>query len=319
MIFHSRPFQSIRTSAALILFACLTNRAEPGENSSNVAPGIEWIFPREGSVLILGQDAFESDLQLITGPQSPTIPAKCTCRISLRYMVQKSDWQEIYRDDSSWQVLSDQNVPQLFHLSMHTLGVGTYSLRAELFYEDKKSMGTEAALNFRVQNAVESAVLSEAQSGEHMFVVGLLRVRNAEASIEAVLRSMKLYTDAIMLLDDASEDETLAVVQELKEECRVLRIREKKEFGGADRYADMEMLLTDGREEGGTHFVVLHSDELLTTSLVAGDALWWKALQSLNKGDSLTLPWFHLWKSLRFVHAHNVSSKQSACVRVCAY
>ena len=62
-----------------------------------------------------------------------------------------------------------------------------------------------------------------------------------------------------------------------------------------------QLLLKAGRLAGGTHFVTLHSDEVLSLSLIEPKDIWWKALSSLSRGDSLTLPWFHLWKSLRYV------------------
>jgi hypothetical protein len=47
---------------------------------------------------------------------------------------------------------------------------------------------------------------------------------------------------------------------------------------------------------------VIHGDEILSSSL-ATDGAWFKAMRSLDVGESLTLPWLHFWKSLRYARA----------------
>jgi hypothetical protein len=120
-------------------------------------------------------------------------------------------------------------------------------------------------------------------------VVALVRVRNCARAVGHFLRALSFFVHQVVVLDDASVDDTPRVVQAVAAECRVARILAKgsREIEEADPWGDMQALLQEGRALGGTHFVVLHSDELLSASLLV-DGSWWAALRGLEVGESLS-------------------------------
>jgi len=126
-------------------------------------------------------------------------------------------------------------------------------------------------------------------------IVGLVPARNEEAIIEQCLKSLSQFTDAIVFLDDASTDSTLEVVKRISQECKVETIIEKKRWY-RDEAGDKNLLLQAGREIGGTHFIVLDADEVLTANCLDNDILR-KVILKLDPGDILILTLIELWRS----------------------
>jgi glycosyltransferase involved in cell wall biosynthesis len=127
-------------------------------------------------------------------------------------------------------------------------------------------------------------------------IVGLVAARNEGHIIGQCLKGLSLFTDAICVLDDASQDNTLEVIQSLKEECNIERIITKDRWY-RDEPGDRNRILQAGREIGGTHFIVLDADELFTANLLEGNLLRTHIL-ALNPGDTMLLTWIQLWRSV---------------------
>jgi len=129
-------------------------------------------------------------------------------------------------------------------------------------------------------------------------IVGLVPVRNEARRIAFCLRALAMFTDTIVVLDDDSGDSTLAVVNGLREECRIERVIAKDGAWLRNETHDRNLLLDAGRAIGGTHFVVLDADEAFTSNLLDGDELRSQIMQ-LAPGESIALHWIQLWKSTR--------------------
>src|SRR3990172_6909684 len=67
--------------------------------------------------------------------------------------------------------------------------------------------------------AVSTSIISKASK-----IVGLMQIYNEQAIIAQALKALSLYTDAIVVLDDASDDGTVKVVQSLATSCGVEKI-----------------------------------------------------------------------------------------------
>jgi hypothetical protein len=115
-------------------------------------------------------------------------------------------------------------------------------------------------------------------------IVGLIAARNEAPYIDQCVRALALYTDAIVVLDDASEDDTVAIVQSLAQECHIERVI-KKTVWHRDEPGDRNKLLQAGREIGGTHFIVLNADEMITATCLKNNFLRNKilALEPCNR------------------------------------
>jgi len=127
-------------------------------------------------------------------------------------------------------------------------------------------------------------------------IVGLVPSRNEENIIAQCLESLSYFTDAIVFLDDASTDDTVKIVEGVSQKFNVEKII-KKEKWYRDEPGDRNKLLNEGRRIGGTHFIVIDADEILTANFLENDFLKNKIL-SLNRGDMLILKWIQLWRSV---------------------
>ena len=126
-------------------------------------------------------------------------------------------------------------------------------------------------------------------------IVGLVTMRNESAIIAQCLRCLSRLTDAIVVIDDASTDDSVAICEDLREECNVKHIICKKSWH-RDESSDRNRLLNAGRSIGGTHFIMLDADECLTHNLIDNNLLR-NYLLKLEPGDVIELQWLQLWRS----------------------
>ena len=127
-------------------------------------------------------------------------------------------------------------------------------------------------------------------------IVALVPARNEGPRIAFCLRALALYADAIVYLDDCSDDDTVATVESLAASCRVGKIIRKKEWL-RDEPANRNALLQAGRALGGTHFIVLDADEAFTANCAANQFLR-QLILALQPGDSLAMNWIQLWRDV---------------------
>ncbi len=128
-------------------------------------------------------------------------------------------------------------------------------------------------------------------------IVGLMPARNEENIIANALRAMSKITDAIVYLDDYSTDSTLELVKSLKDECNIESILTKDSWF-RDEPGDRNRLLEEGRKIGGTHFIVLDADEIITSNAIKQDMLR-IGIMKMKPGDVLMLNWIQLWRSVK--------------------
>jgi len=127
-------------------------------------------------------------------------------------------------------------------------------------------------------------------------IVGLVPGRNEAPRLAFCLRALAKYTDAIVYLDDASEDDSVKVVQSLATECRVEKILRKDKWH-LDEPGDRNRLLAAGREIGGTHFVSVDADEAFTANC-ADNGYLRKLILALQPGDQIAVNWIQLWRTV---------------------
>jgi len=127
-------------------------------------------------------------------------------------------------------------------------------------------------------------------------IVGLIAARNESPILEQCLKALALYTDAIVYLDDASDDNSIQIVKSLTEECKIQKIISKNSWY-RDEPGDRNKLLQAGRELGGTHFIVIDADEIFTANCLQNNFLRNQIL-NLKAGESMCLVWIQLWRSV---------------------
>lgn len=128
-------------------------------------------------------------------------------------------------------------------------------------------------------------------------IVGLLQVRNESAIIEQCLHALSFYTDAIVLVDDASNDQTVNIVRSVAQAYNVEKIicNETSAWLCRTESDNRQKLLDAGRSIGGTHFIVIDADEMVTANCMKNNFLKNMILR-LNPGDRLQMNIIHLWR-----------------------
>lgn len=156
---------------------------------------------------------------------------------------------------------------------------------------------TSINIEFKAPKGVEE-LFQRNPTNTPVKIIGLVPAHNEQNVIAHCLQALSLYTDAIVYLDDASDDNTLAIVESLKESCNVASIIRKSEWY-RDEPGDRNALLREGRKLGGTHFIVLDADELLTANCLDNQFLR-TIITTLRPGESLALNWIQLWRSTNY-------------------
>lgn len=127
-------------------------------------------------------------------------------------------------------------------------------------------------------------------------IVGLVPGRNEAPFLYQHLKALSFYVDAIVYLDDASDDNSIEVVKSIAAECKVERII-KKDKWIRDEPGDRNRMLQEGRAIGGTHFVVVDADEMFTANCLDNDFLR-NFILTLKPGEKACMVWIQLWRSI---------------------
>lgn len=145
------------------------------------------------------------------------------------------------------------------------------------------------------------ATSMHAQSTTTPKIIGLVPMRNEATIAEQCLRALAVYADAIIVLDDASTDGTVALLERLATELPIVQIIKNDE--SAHEYkieADNRQALLDaGRAFGGTHFIVLDADEMFTANCTQGNWLR-NQIVAMHPGQVMNFKMPHLWKGMDY-------------------
>lgn len=130
-------------------------------------------------------------------------------------------------------------------------------------------------------------------------IVALVQIRNERETIEQFLRMIALYAESIVILDDASDDNTVEIIQRLATILPIEKIilNQVSAWQYGSEKDNREKLLLAGREVGGTHFIMLDADEMFSAHCLQNNWLKNKIL-SLKRGQTLRLPTIHQWNNL---------------------
>ncbi|MGB8468310.1 MAG: glycosyltransferase [Candidatus Babeliales bacterium] len=125
-----------------------------------------------------------------------------------------------------------------------------------------------------------------------------MQVHNEENIVEQALRCLYPYVDTLIVLDDASTDETSRILKELQRELPNLTLifnEVPSELPGQS-VANYETLLRAARKLRGTHFIVMNVDEIISSNCLSNNLLRNEIL-NLKPGEQLKLPLIHVWGS----------------------
>lgn len=118
-----------------------------------------------------------------------------------------------------------------------------------------------------------------------MKIITLVPVKNESWILRFSLKNFSIFSDEIIILDDNSSDE----LQEIAKGYPKVKI---VPFKTTEKYVDMSLrrniLLNEGRNSGGTHFVFLDADETFSDSFAHNLK---EEIASMQRGETLYLPW----------------------------
>ena len=126
-----------------------------------------------------------------------------------------------------------------------------------------------------------------------MKLVSLTIARNSAWCINATLKHALRYVDEAVVLDHASTDGTTGILKRMSGPLHVLRVDDPEWNEMHHRQATLNY----GRKIGGTHFVIIDDDEILTQHLVKDIR---EVLCDLPPGVCLKAPLMALWRSLDY-------------------
>ena len=308
---HERPYTMVQHLIPLLAMLLLAPIG--GVDTGEMQPYLELSWPPAGHALIVGEEQFSCVITVYDLPLDMTPAAT----FNLELLEQGSG----RRISGAGGPVEGQTELQLdgsrvFHVNMEGLQPGKYAFKASMlimqttktsvdwhpFQVQRGILGSPRAAGVFFPSGTPGEEAQETQ-GSHQ-VVALVRMRNCARSAKHFLRALSVFVHQMVVLDDASVDGNAAIVEAVAGDYRIARIIAKgpREEADVDVWGDMQALLEEGRRIGGTHFVVIHADELPTTSLVS-DGTWWDAMRALEVGESLSLSWVHFWKSLRYARA----------------
>ncbi len=151
-------------------------------------------------------------------------------------------------------------------------------------------------LSILIVNAWNFDILSKEKKSK---IVGLMQVRNESAFVEQALRALAMLSDAIVIIDDASYDNTGEIIQKLAKELNIKKIITHQESAW-QKYSERDNrneLLEMGRSIGGTHFILIDADEMFTAHCLKNNWLRKKIL-SLEKGQAMAFPMVNVWDNV---------------------
>lgn len=122
-------------------------------------------------------------------------------------------------------------------------------------------------------------------------IIALLPFKNEEWVLREYIHSIKQITDHIIAYDDRSIDQGSKL---LKDAGATIIAEDLVVKSGWAEHTIRQLLLTEGRKQGGTHFICLDADEVFSDNFYknAQDIIF-----SLKPGQSLWMDWVTLYKA----------------------
>jgi glycosyltransferase involved in cell wall biosynthesis len=132
-----------------------------------------------------------------------------------------------------------------------------------------------------------------------MKIIALTPVKNESWILPTYLSSIKKIADEIITIDDGSTDNSIQILRDAG--VFVYDNKEVVKSGWAE-HSIRQNLLKLGREHGGTHFICLDADEVLSANFIKNAR---DIIKKLQPGQKLLFRWVNLWKNINYYRNDN--------------
>lgn len=127
-----------------------------------------------------------------------------------------------------------------------------------------------------------------------MKVVALIPFRNEARLLPLCLASLQGVADLIVGMDDNSADNSARIAAEAGAVVLSAPPHDLSSFTEGKESSVRQMLLEEGRRQGGTHFLCVDADEALSANFRQHARMFFEGMEP---GHKLALRWQHLWGS----------------------
>ena len=127
-----------------------------------------------------------------------------------------------------------------------------------------------------------------------MKVAALIPFRNEARLLPLCLASLRGIADLIVGMDDNSTDESARLVTEAGGIVLSAPRADLSSFSSGKETSIRQLLLEEGRRQGGTHFLCVDADEALSANFRLHAR---QIFEGMLPGQKLALRWQHLWGS----------------------
>lgn len=144
-----------------------------------------------------------------------------------------------------------------------------------------------------------------------MKLISLTICRNSSWSIRAVVEHALQYCDEAVVLVHASTDGTIDILRTMGDRVHILGASD----GSWNEMEHRQMTLDCGRDDGGTHFLILDDDEMMAQHLVPRAR---ERIAALAPGELMRMPMPNLWRSTD-QYRSDPASPFTRCVKSVAF
>ena len=123
-----------------------------------------------------------------------------------------------------------------------------------------------------------------------MKIISLMPVKNESWILEFSLKQLNEISDVVLMLDDKSSDQSIEIAKKYNR-CKVIKFEPKENY--TNMSVKRNILLSEARKLGGTHFIMLDADECFTYNFKNKIR---DTVKNMKPGQSLLMSWDLIFK-----------------------
>lgn len=202
----------------------------------------------------------------------------------------------IIKDQLDFSLPKTIGEPDIYtHASLHALIASTLRLRGNI---DEYSGSPDTVIVSIDNDVVLTDIVGNtlvSNCDNDIKIAAMMRIRNEQENIEFVLNSINKYVDVIIIYDDYSDDNTIQIIKQCKNQGINIELIEGSEWLFNEALIH-QILVDKGRSIGVTHYIQIDGDEIFSDEITP--EVLGSIMKSMKPGDILALPWLNLTEDI---------------------